>query len=269
MSEFLILLPPSERKRSGGNALAPSLFDLRAAGTFNYFADLNPERRHLIEVLQAALAEGQGAAILTLESARLEAAIAADLAVFEAPRMAALERYGPGVLYTAMHFSGLPTGAQRRLLEHVVILSGLWGLLRADDLIPDYKLPMDATVPGVDRVSDYWRPRLSPVLNEAVRGRVVWDLLPDAHRAAWDDAHAYDQRVLVRFEEGEAGARTALTHGVKPLRGALVAHLVRDAAERVETVLAWRPAGGFRLDEAATTHDDATRTTTYTFVRGA
>lgn len=270
MPGFLILLPPAERKRPGGNALAPSLFDLRAAGTFNYFAELNPERRRLIAVLQEALAAGEGPAVLGLEGAALEAAIAADMAVLDGPRMAALERYGPGVMYEAMHFSSLPTGAQRRLLEHVVIFSGLWGLLRADDLIPDYRLRMDATVPALGRVSAYWRPRLSPVLDRAVEGRLVWNLLPGAHREAWEDGHTYEAMVRVRFEEGQGTARRGLSHGVKPLRGALVAHLVREGGERVETLHAWRAPGGFHLDEAATVHDTATRTTTFTFVkRGA
>ncbi|HYE58178.1 MAG TPA: peroxide stress protein YaaA [Rhodothermales bacterium] len=267
MSGFLILLPPAERKRPGGNALAPSLFDLRAAGTFNYFAELNPERRRLIEVLQEALAAGHAADVLGLEGAALDTAAAADMDVLDGPRMAALERYGPGVMYEAMNFSGLPTGAQRRLLEHVVILSGLWGLLRADDLIPDYRLSMDTTVPGLGKVSAYWRPRLSPVLNQAVEGRVVWNLLPGAHREAWDDAHTYEAMALVRFEERQGEERRALSHGVKPLRGALVAHLVRDGAERLDTIQSWRSPGGFRLDEAATTHDEPTRTTTFTFVR--
>lgn len=267
MSGFLILLPPAERKRPGGNALAPSLFDLRAAGTFNYFAELNPERRRLIEALHAALDAGQGAEVLGLDGALLERAVAANRAVLDGPRMAALERYGPGVLYTAMNFSGLPTGAQRRLLEHVVILSGLWGLLRADDLIPEYRLRMDASVPEIGPVSAYWRPRLSPVLNEAVAGRLVWNLLPAAHREAWDDAHTYEAQAHVRFVEMVNGERRNVSHGVKPLRGSLVAHLVREAAERLDTLHAWYPPDGFQLDEDATTHDEATRTTTFTFVK--
>jgi len=181
--------------------------------------------------------------------------------------MAALERYGPGVLYTAMNFAGLPTGAQRRLLEHVVILSGLWGLLRADDLIPEYRLKMDAKVPGVGRVSAFWRPRLSPALNEAVEGRLVWNLLPTAHREAWDGACTYEAQARVLFMETVDGERRPVSHGVKPLRGSLVAHLVREAAERLEVIQTWHAPSGFHLDETATTHDEPTRTTTFTFVK--
>lgn len=268
MSGFLILLPPAERKRPGGNALAPSLFDLRASGTFNYFNELNPERRRLIGVLQQALAGGEGPAVLGLDGGELEEALAANRAVMDGPRMAALERYGPGDVYEAMNFTGLPTGAQRRLLENVVILSGLWGLLRADDLIPDYRLAMDATLPDLGPVNAYWRPRLSPVLNRTVEDRIVWNLLPEAHRAAWDDAHAYEAMALVRFEERAGGARRQVVEGVRPLWGSLVAHLVREAAERLDTIETWRAPDGYRLDETVTAHDAATRTTTFTMVKG-
>ena len=48
--------------------------------------------------------------------------------------MSALDRFSPGIMYEAMNFQALPTGAQRRLLENGIIFSGLFGLLRPDDL---------------------------------------------------------------------------------------------------------------------------------------
>ena len=50
---FSILLPSAEGKQSGGNPLAPDMFDYRSSNTFNYFSELNPERRTLIDALQA------------------------------------------------------------------------------------------------------------------------------------------------------------------------------------------------------------------------
>ena len=268
MPEFSVLLPPAEGKLPGGNPLAPDLFDLRSGGTFNYFSELNPERRRLITALQATMDDPEtAAAVLGLKGDALGQARAANAALFGGPRMAALERYGPGVLYGAMEFAALPTGAQRRLLENVVIVSGVFGLLRPDDLIPDYKLPIDAVVPGIGKVSAYWRPVLSPLLNRVLAGRVVWDLLPAAHREAWDDAHTYAEAARVVFVRETDGERRPVTHGVKPLRGSLVAHLVREAGERVETIRSWRAPEGYRLDDDATTHDEATRTTTFTFVK--
>ena len=78
----------------------------------------------------------------------LQEAVDATGEIYRSPLMAAIDRYNPGVMYAAMQFPELPTGAQRRLLENGVIFSGLFGLLRPDDLIPNYRLKMDASVEG-------------------------------------------------------------------------------------------------------------------------
>lgn len=267
MPDFVLLLPPAEGKKPGGNPLAPDLFDLRAGGTFNFFSDLNPDRRRLIDALHEALAADHGEAILDLKPAALSAAVGANLAVYDAPRMATLDRYAPGVLYDALEFAHLPTGARRRFLEHTVIVSGLWGLLRPDDLIPDYKLPVDASIPGVGKVSAFWRPRLSPVLDRLAEGKLVWDLLPAVHADVWDDGRTYERRIAVKFVTEAGGERTAVSHGVKSLRGKLASYLVRETAEREDAIVAWNAPDGFRLDEAATERDDDSRRTIYTYVR--
>lgn len=262
MADFAILLPGAEGKVAGGNPLAPDMFDYRTSNTFNYFSDLNPERRRLITVLQQAIQESDEAALEKLFGVRddvLEEAVRVNLDVFGSPLLAAVDRYGPGVMYASMEFAGLPTGAQRRLLENGVIFSGLFGLLRPDDLIPNYRLKMDAVLPEIGKVASYWRPVLSPVLNQTLRGKFVWDLLPQAHRAAWEDDGSYRALVEVKFYDEEGGELKPVSHGVKQLRGALVNYIVRDPAESIEALLDWEAPGGYELDEEATTFDEETR----------
>lgn len=268
MPNFAILLPPAEGKRAGGNPFAPDMFDYRTSNTFNYFSELNPERRQLIARLQAAVAAGEGLETLFgVKGEALEEALRANEEIYQAPLMAALDRYSPGVMYEAMDFGGLPTGAQRRLLENGVIFSGLFGLLRPDDLIPNYRLRMDATLPEIGKVSRFWRPHLSPLLNRTVQGLTVWNLLPLAHQEAWEDAHTYARMIEVKFFVEKGGERRPLSHGVKPLRGRLVNFIVRETAEDPAALRHWEAPEGFQLDETATTTDEATRITTVVFVK--
>jgi len=156
MASFTILLPASEGKQPGGNPYAPDMFDYRASNTFNYFSDLNPDRRTLIDALHEAIEQGEGLEkLFGIKGDYLKQAIEANLKIYNSPLMAALDRYSPGVLYQAMDFASLPTGAQRRLLEHGIIFSGLFGLLRPDDLIPNYRLRMDASLPGIRGMGGY------------------------------------------------------------------------------------------------------------------
>jgi cytoplasmic iron level regulating protein YaaA (DUF328/UPF0246 family) len=174
--------------------------------------------------------------------------------------MSALDRYSLGVMYKAMDFAGLPTGAQRRLLENGVIFSGLFGLLRPDDLIPNYRLRIDATLPGLGKVAKYWKPYVSPLLNAALRGRFVWDLLPAAHREAWDDDHSYEHLIQVKFFVEKDGERKAVSHNVKPLRGQLVNFIVRETAEELDPLIRWEHPAGFRYDADGSSFDEAAKT---------
>ena len=252
---FTILLPSAEGKEPGGNPLAPDMFDYRSSNTFNYFNQLNPERRALIDALQAQIKEADEDALQQLFGVKgdtLEEAVEANLQVYRSPLMAAVDRYGPGVMYAAMDFAGLPTGSQRRLLENGVIFSGLFGLLRPDDLIPNYRLKMDAKVEGIGKVSGYWRESLSDALNTLVAGHAVWNLLPGVHETAWDDAETYARMIRVKFyKEDESGERAAVSHGVKELRGALVAYIVNETADSVESLEDWEAPDGYEMDPDA------------------
>ena len=263
MPNFAILLPPAEGKKRGGNPFAPDMFDYRSSDTFNYFNALNPERRKLIDAVQHIVEtsdEDTLQEIFGVKGNHLEDAIQFNRDVYAAPLMSALDRYSLGVMFKAMDFAGLPTGAQRRLLENGVIFSGLFGLLRPDDLIPNYRLRIDATLPEIGKVSKYWKPHLSALLNETLQGRFVWDLLPSVHREAWDDDHSYEQLVQVKFFVDEDGERKAVSHNVKPLRGQLVNFIVRETVEELEPIFGWEHPAGFRYDEAASTFDEDTKT---------
>lgn len=268
MPDFSILLPPAEGKQPGGNPFAPDMFDYRTSNTFNYFSELNPERRKLIDALQETIQnDADLEALFGVRGEHLDEAVRVNLEIFNAPLMSALDRYSPGVMFKAMDFGGLPTGAQRRLLENGVIFSGLFGLLRPDDLIPNYRLRMDASLPGAGKVQQFWRPVISPVLNRTVEGLVVWNLLPSIHENAWDDAHTYRQMIRVKFFKEKDGRRYPVTHGVKVLRGQLVNFIVRETPEDIEPLREWTHPEGYVLDSDAVEHDEQTKTVTVAFVR--
>ena len=89
MPNFSILLPPAEGKQEGGNPYAPDMFDYRSSTTFNFFKDLNPERRHLIKAVRKAVAEldaDELEGVFGLKGDHLEAAINANSEILNAPK---------------------------------------------------------------------------------------------------------------------------------------------------------------------------------------
>lgn len=268
MPDFSILLPSAGLKAEGGNPFAPDMFDYRSSNTFNYFHSLNTDRRRLIDALQEALegdVEDPEAIMGKLPPGDTDW-VKINRSIYKAPLMSALDRYGPGVMYKAMDFPGLPTGAQRRLLEEGVIVSGLFGVLRPDDLIPPYLLGIDGDVPGIGPVLDFWRPKIAGPLNATIKGQLVWNLLTPQHEAMWDNQLTYEAQVKVTFCRNIGGEMTRVEDQV-PLRGRLVNFIVRETLEDVEPLLEWRHPDGYTYDEGRSSYDKESRTHNIVMVR--
>jgi cytoplasmic iron level regulating protein YaaA (DUF328/UPF0246 family) len=246
------------------------MFDRRTASTFNYFSMLNPERRMVIEDLMARSVDPDGLDdILGVEKERVEDAVRINHEIFESPLMSALDRYSPGVLFQATDFENLPTGAQRRLLEHGIIVSSLFGLLRPDDLVPEYYLHLDAALPQVGAVSEFWPQYISPILNELVTGSFVWNLLPDPFSAMWIADNSHSGMATVSYYIETKGKRTLVTDDLLSLQGGFVNLVVREALEDLEGLAELEHPEGFRQDVDATEWDEETKTARVALVRKA
>ena len=252
MAKFSILLPPSDVQNKHGNKFAPDVFDYREKTTFNHFHHLIGDRRALIDAIHRFIeVDGEDAAAEALGGSDTVTVIKQ---VYTAELMAARSRYEAGPFYESLDFTGLPTGAQRRFLENSVIISGLFGVLRPDDLVPESHVPIDAEIPGIGSVSDFWRPVVTPLVNEAVSGSFLWDLLPDEYRPVWDDERTYSGRACIAFfDRGGHEVEDSLA-----LRGKLVHHLVQQNTIGQECAASWGEADsqGFRFDEGRSELDD-------------
>jgi len=214
---FAILLPPSEGKAAGGRG-----------------APWRPGRGVLPE-----LDDARAEVLAALDATHAGAGVAA------ARTMPALRRY-TGVLYTELNATSLDPAALRRLRATTLIFSGLWGMVGPADPIPDYRLKMGARLDPLGRMASWWRPRLTEALAERLAGRVVWDLLPGEHTAAWDpSAIAMKRRITVRFVTADG---QTVSHWNKLLKGALVRHLAATGLEDPAGLASFQHPAGYALD---------------------
>ncbi|MEA2468666.1 MAG: uncharacterized protein QOJ57_2792 [Thermoleophilaceae bacterium] len=220
--ELKILLPPSEGKSPGGGGRLRT-----GAGSFG--PALRLARNEVIAALAAA--DGGSQALLGVSGRHLDQSLAANRLVIagRAPTLPAVQRY-TGVVHGHAGLRDVPGAA-----DGVIVLSALMGLVALDDPVPDYRLKMGASLPPLGRLSAWWRPRLSPVLNRRLRGADVVDLLPQEHAAAWAPAprrYASLHRVRFRGADGAAGG-----HDAKAAKGLLARHLL-TSGEPVAVALA-------------------------------
>lgn len=218
-----LLLPPSEGKAAGGDGPAWS----PGQGTFGALA----ARR--AEVAAALAAAGGGdAKLLGVGGAHLERARAANAALVGAPTLPAARRY-TGVVHDHLGLASLPVGVRRRAAGSVVVVSALLGVAAIGDPVPDYRLKMGARLAPLGTLSRWWRDALSAELNAWLRGRVVVDLLPNEHAAAWEPPSEKGTTVVrVSFTE-RAGDRTGAVvgHDAKAAKGLLARHLLLTAGD--------------------------------------
>lgn len=246
----VILLPPSEGKTPGGTG--PPYPEARRL--VDRFPDLEEARTEVFTALRE-VADGDLALeeLFEVKGKALAAAVAANRALLTSPTLPAIERYS-GVLYEHLDYGTLPAKAKGRFDEAAVIFSGLMGMVAPRDPVPDYKLKMDATLPAVGPLQAFWRQRLTAVLNAHVEGKLVWNLLPNAHAAAWGGSDATGGEVTARFVEVERGREKTVSHWNKALKGALVRHLLLKRGEPAAPKAAFdfEHPEGYRFDEGRT-----------------
>ena len=240
----LILLPPSEGKASGGEGAPLDLGSLS-------FESLNPTRARLAKALvQLSRRPRVARKLLGVKGAALEHARTDNANLEIGPTTQAIDRY-TGVMYDAIDYRSLDDSARESFSQTVIIMSGLFGMVRPFDMIPAYKLKMGARLVRGKTCAAVWKPLISKSLaNEADCG-VVWDLLPNEHSAAWDPAKVpHETRFTVKFLERRAdGQIKTVTHLSKLLKGALVRHLVNNAAAAGSAESALELAAGFSHPE--------------------
>lgn len=234
---MLLVLPPSETKRDGG--VEGSTLDLAALG----FAALNPQRRAAIAALRALSRNLRAAAGGLHLGASQRFEIDRNRVLGSSPVLPALERY-TGVLYEGLGAETLSPAARAFAEEHVVIGSALFGLLRADDAIPAYRLSHNSRLPGVS-LRKLWAAPVGTQL--ALDQGLLLDLRSESY-VALGPAPA-DSWYLRVVSEGVGGRRVALTHFNKKGKGEFTRAVIESGIDHhtVDSLLEWATDSGIRL----------------------
>ena len=202
----LVLLPPSETKapRRGRPTARPG----RTVGP-----ELTPVRTELVENL-VKLADDVPAARAALGlSPKQDDEIARNAALWTSPTLPALHRY-TGVLYDALDVRSMTRAQRARAGRRLAVGSALFGLVRAEDPIPAYRLSAGSALPGLPTLRAMWKPALSPVL--AAVDELVVDLRSGSYAALAPVPGAVTVEVL---SERPDGTRSVVSHFNKAHKG--------------------------------------------------
>jgi len=136
--------------------------------------------------------------------------------IFNSKCVPAIERY-TGVVYDHINWPSLSKKSQSYMIKHVIIFSGLFGLLTPNTLIPDYKLKMN-----VLSLKNLWKPIISESLKDE---DVIFDLLPQVHRKAYTPTK---NTIQVDFLVKRKGKTSAAGHFGKAVKGQFIRFLAQN-----------------------------------------
>ena len=227
--EIVLLLPPSEGKAEGGRYGTTRADGTRgwspASGRFGRNQAIAASRRDVADALRAI--DGGDRRLLGLKDGDLlDRAHAANTSLLGAPTLPAWQRY-TGVVWDHLEPRSLDAAARRRIL----VVSGLLGVAAADDPVPDYRLKMNVTLPDIGKLSTFWRHEVSAAIARAGRGRLIVDLLPNEHAAAWAPPPGVEcTRIELVDPTGSSGG-----HVAKAAKGRLARALLADGSDALAT----------------------------------
>lgn len=252
-----ILLPPSEGKTSGGRG--------RPLRTRTANGPLAGPRADALDALATLVAgdPDRAAEALLLPRGVAAAALEVDARVRDSPTTPALRRYA-GVVYDGLDAATLSAAEQRLAGRSMLIFSGLFGVVRGDEAVPEYRVPGRAVLPGLGVASTFWRRHLQAALREVLRRGLVVDLRSGDYAAMWrPERDVAPRTITVRvLSRTPRGGHAVVSYTSKLAKGRLARALVQRAAAGgtvtaiADVIAAWDRAGGAGHEQTSPTHLD-------------
>ena len=209
---MLILIPPSE-----GKTKIKSSKILFKDTNFKYEREVKQVVRHLSILDQEDLRSIYGTSQEKSEIFHRQ-----NQDIFNSHCAPAIERY-TGVVYEYIDWNSLNKSSQKYMEKHVRILSGLFGFLTPETLIPNYKLKMN-----VLSLQFHWNPIITKALENE---ELVFDLLPQVHRKAYTPAKNV---IKVDFSVIKKGKKTAAGHFGKAVKGKFIRYLAQNNIQSID-----------------------------------
>jgi cytoplasmic iron level regulating protein YaaA (DUF328/UPF0246 family) len=161
-----------------------------------------------------------------------------------------------GDVYRPLHEDRY-TSAQLRFAHRTIrILSGLFGVVRALDLIQPYRLEMAAPLAGPSwrDLYEYWRPRITPAIDRDARGSVVVNLASREYAEAVDASRLTAPTLTVTFKETRGGGPPKVI-GIlaKRARGQMADFIIQHQLEQPEGLKRFT-VDGYAFAPAASTN---------------
>jgi cytoplasmic iron level regulating protein YaaA (DUF328/UPF0246 family) len=230
-----ILLAPSETKKPGGE----KPFDISSL----LFSELLPYRNKLLHHYMNILQKGDLAQLSKMFGLKKEADIRTHMKdIIHEPAMKAIERY-TGVAFDYLGYERLGKPAKDYIDREVILFSNLFGVLRADDMIPEYRLKQGEAV-GEIKVEKFYKEHLTELMDNYLAEEDILDLRAGFYDKFYKPSHPYT--TLKFIKEGKV-----VSHWAKAYRGIVLKEIAKAGIETLDAFMKL-PIEGLSVQEIQT-----------------
>ncbi len=226
MENYIILIPNSETKLSGGDEEKVYRV-IKNLKKYNYFLNIENERNYLYsklkEVISLANDEINLEEIFELKGKKLQEAVELCSDMLNLPCLNVISRMN-GEMYKAIDFDSLNNFEKEIFLNNVFIVDALFGILKSSDFVPEYKLKFKSKFLDLN-VEKYWKNNLRGIFDTLFKNKIIIDLLPESHRKVVS-RNQRDKYFQINFCELKNGKLINVGHNSKKLKGELIRYLV-------------------------------------------
>ena len=227
-----ILLAPSETKKEGGEGK----FKLESL----MLSQLTPAREELFEEYNKIVTSNNLEQLSKMFGLKKEADILKYTKDISAsPTLKAIQRY-TGVAFDHLEYDSLEQAAQEYIDKNVILFSNLFGVVKADDKIPLYRLKQGENIDELNPVNAY-KTALKEPLDEYLKNEEILDI-----RAGFYDKFYKPNKQYTTLKFLKGGK--VVSHWAKAYRGIILKHIAQNQIKSIPDFIAM-PIEGLALLE--------------------
>ncbi len=148
--------------------------------------------------------------------------------IYDLPLMKAIERYD-GVAYDYLEYASLQAEEQKYIDENVLIFSNLFGVVRANEALPEYKMKQGEKIDGF-APEDFYKKHFTKALDAFLSDAPFLDLRAGFYDKFYKSTTPY---VTLKFlKNGKV-----VSHWAKAYRGSVLRELAKNRVETMDAFM--------------------------------
>ncbi|SHO81193.1 UPF0246 protein YaaA [hydrothermal vent metagenome] len=144
------------------------------------------------------------------------------------PTIKAIQRY-TGVAYDYLDYPSLDKGAQKYIDDNLLIFSNLFGVLKASDLIPNYKLKQGESI-GDIKSDKFYKKDITTILDNYLKDEDILDLRAKYYEKFYKPTQKYT--TLKFIKNGKV-----VSHWAKAYRGKVVRDIALNSITSIDELI--------------------------------